>query len=73
MACRLEAYNESPEQQAIGKKLQNVNVFKSKGDIPIIEIDFAKRIQELQNVRHNVLSTAAANNQLYQLDSLKNI
>lgn len=57
MAARLEAYNESPQQQAIGKRLHNIELFVSKGDIPTIEINFARRVQELQKVRHTASQT----------------
>ncbi len=51
MAARLEAYNGSEQQQAIGDKLHHVNLLKSLAQIPPdTEIDFAKRVQEMQKV-----------------------
>ncbi len=53
MAARLEAYNGSEQQQAIGDKLHNVDLFKSRGEIPDTEMDFAKKVQAMQKVRVN--------------------
>ena len=57
MATRLEAFNESKELTAIGDKLHNLNLFKAQGDVPTVEIEFARKVQELQKVRQKAYSS----------------